>query len=129
MFEDLCRSLFAEAWSSPTAWKNGRLGDEQHGVDVCDRLPYGDWVTVQYKGKNNYAGKAVMPAEPRKEVAMALTLSPKLTKWPLVTAGQKLADVEVLAREITERCIGVHLDADSQSYVGPAPAVSSEWPR
>jgi hypothetical protein len=62
-----------------------------------------------------------MPAELRKEVAKALTFSPKLAQWPFVNAGPKLADVEALAREITEVCIGAQLDADSKSYVGPAP--------
>ncbi|QTI80170.1 ATP-binding protein [Roseomonas marmotae] len=102
VFEDLSCALFAEVWGDPTARKNGRRGDEQHGVDVCGRLPNGDWVAVQCKGKDNYAEKEVMPAELRKEVAKALTFRPQLTQWILVTSGPKRADVEALAREITE---------------------------
>ena len=33
-FEDLIRALFAAVWASPLAQKNGRSGQEQHGVDV-----------------------------------------------------------------------------------------------
>lgn len=102
-FEDLCRSLFAEIWVCPTAQKNGRRGDAQHGVDVWGRLPNGDWAGVQCKGKDNYAEKEVTPKELLKEVEKALTFSPNLAQWILVTSGPKRSDVEALARDITEK--------------------------
>lgn len=33
-FESLCHDLWKEIWKDPNAQKNGRSGQEQHGVDV-----------------------------------------------------------------------------------------------
>ena len=100
-FEDLCHTLYAEIWKDPTAQKNGRRGEVQHGVDIWGRLPNGDWVAVQCKGKDNYADKAVTAAELRREVEKALGFDRKLARWTLATSGPKRGDVEALARKIT----------------------------
>ena len=101
-FEDFCLSLFRAVWKCPSAQKNGRRGDAQHGVDVsgcpsCDR-----WVAVQCKGKDALYGSEVTEAELRKEVAKALTFKPALSSWTFATSGPKSAAVEAEARRITE---------------------------
>ena len=101
-FEDLCLSLFGAVWKYPSAQKNGRRGDAQHGVDVWGRRPDGEWTAVQCKGKDAGYGHRVTKTELRTEVRKALTFEPALSSWTLATSGPKSAAVEAEARRITE---------------------------
>ncbi len=101
-FEDLCLSLFRAVWRYPSAQKNGRRGEAQHGVDVWGRLPDGQWAAVQCKGKDAGYERRVTKAELRAEVKKALMFEPPLSSWTLATSGPKSAAVEAEARRITE---------------------------
>ncbi len=54
-FESLCKKLWGEIWNCPEIQKNGRLGQEQSGVDVYG-IPFGEdeYYGIQCKGKNEY---------------------------------------------------------------------------
>ena len=51
-FENLCRDLWREIWKDPNTQKNGRSGQEQHGVDIYGQPDEGElWAGVQCKVK------------------------------------------------------------------------------
>ena len=58
-FEELCLRLWRDMWSDPNAQKNGRVGQNQHGVDVYGISAFdGKLHGVQCKGKNaNYGAQ------------------------------------------------------------------------
>lgn len=99
-FEDLCLSVFREAWADSTAQENGRLGQPQHGTDIWGTVQ-GRFVGVQCKGKDVGLGSSVNEDELRKEVEKAKAFTPALTKWTLATTAPKDASVEEVARQIT----------------------------
>lgn len=106
-FESLCCDLWREIWKDPNAQMNGRSGQEQHGVDVWGRPNEGnDWAGIQCKGRDNYRKKKVTVQELIAEVEKAKEFTPKLSEWILATTGQKDANVEQKAREITTDHIG-----------------------
>jgi hypothetical protein len=102
-FEDLCHALFKRVWKDSHAQKNGRRGQEQHGVDVFGS-PNGDrqsYLGVQCKGKDrNYGSKAEW-AEVLAEVAKAEKFSPKLDRWIFSTTAPVDATLQKAARELS----------------------------
>jgi tetratricopeptide (TPR) repeat protein len=101
-FEDLSLDLFREIWGDPTAQKNGRRGQAQHGTDIwgTPRSPGHTFHGVQCKGKEAILGAEVTEAELRREVDKAKNFQPKLEHWILATTASKDAKIEALAREI-----------------------------
>ena len=77
-FEDLCLSLFRNIWGDPTAQKNGRSGQTQHGTDVWGGADYdrGALHGVQCKGKDIGLGAAVTENGSRSEVEKAKQFTP-----------------------------------------------------
>ena len=51
-FETLCKKLWGEIWQCPEIQKNGRLGQNQNGVDIYGK-PKGEdeYYGIQCKGK------------------------------------------------------------------------------
>jgi len=97
-FESLCCELWRRIWKDPNTQKNGRSGQEQHGVDVYGRPNEGSpWAGVQCNGKDNYADKKVTENELRTEVENAKSFRPALSQFILATTGPKDATVEQLA--------------------------------
>jgi hypothetical protein len=103
-FEDLCLSIFRNVWGNPTAQKNGRSGQQQHGTDVWGAARYdgGAIHGVQCKGKDVGLGASVTESELRAEVEKAKQFTPALSHWILATTAPKDAAMEQTAREITE---------------------------
>lgn len=102
-FESLCCDLWKEIWSDPNAKKNGRLGQEQCGVDIYGRPNQESrWAGVQCKGKDSYSHKNLTEREVKLEVEKAKDFQPPISSFILATTGPKDASIERLAREITE---------------------------
>jgi uncharacterized protein YjbI with pentapeptide repeats len=99
-FEDLCLSLFRRVWHHPTAQKNGRAGQTQHGTDIWGEED-GLVVGIQCKGKDVNLGAALTEAELREEVEKAKKFVPPLARWYLATTAAKDAAIEEAARRIT----------------------------
>jgi hypothetical protein len=97
-FETLCKKLWGEIWNCPEIQKNGRLGQEQAGVDVFG-IPAGEaaYYGIQCKGKTEYNDKHLQftEAEIKKEIEKAKTFDPKLKKFYLATTA--LNDVKIQA--------------------------------
>lgn len=102
-FERLARDLFARIWKNEHATLNGRGGQEQNGVDVSGiNLITSKWEGVQCKGKDGRFGHAVTVSELRKEVTKALTFTPQLSHYFLISTGPADAAVEREARKISD---------------------------
>ena len=103
-FESLCCNLWTNIWGDKNAQKNGRSGQNQHGVDISgnDVHEGGSVCGVQCKGKDSYSNKVLSIDELESEVEKAKTYSPKLGFFIVATSGPKDQAVETRAREITE---------------------------
>ena len=101
-FEDLCLDLYRSLWGDPTAQKNGRGGQPQHGTDIWGVPETSEgYHGVQCKGKDARFGSALSLTELRDEVEKAKAFKPALLHWTLVTTAAKDGPVEELARVIS----------------------------
>ncbi|KAA6337545.1 hypothetical protein EZS27_014378 [termite gut metagenome] len=78
-FEKLCKKLWGEIWNCSNSIKrNGRNGQNQHGVDVYgkpndENYFYG----IQCKGKDDYTQNMLTRDEIDTEIKKAKTFKPK----------------------------------------------------
>lgn len=98
-FESLCKKLWGEIWQCDEIKKNGRSGQEQHGVDVYgipknETEHYG----IQCKGKDDYANSKLTESEIDKEIEKAKSFQPQLKKFYLATSANKDAKIETYVR-------------------------------
>ncbi|MBI4633825.1 MAG: hypothetical protein HY742_08030 [Deltaproteobacteria bacterium] len=104
-FERCCRTLFECILKDPQTQLHGRTGQSQHGVDVYGRRggDGGPWVGIQCKGKEGKTyGKKVTEKELRGEVKKAFDFKPSLSEFILVTTAPSDANIQLIARHITE---------------------------
>lgn len=87
-FETLCKRLWGEIWSCPEIQKNGRLGQEQSGVDIFG-IPFGEdgYYGIQCKGKSEYFNNQFTQNEILDEIEKAKGFEPKLKKLYLATTA------------------------------------------
>lgn len=102
-FEDLICALFAEAWKDPTAQKNGRNGQPQHGVDVYGSPEWkpGVYFGVQCKGKNRGFSAKATKTEFDRELAKAEKFAPTLGKWYFATTAEVDVNLQEHARTVS----------------------------
>jgi hypothetical protein len=119
-FESLCKKLWGEIWSCPEIQKNGRLGQDQSGVDIFG-IPFNEdsYFGIQCKGKseyndNEYSHPQFTEKEIEMEIEKAKTFTPALKKFYFATTA--LADSKtqsyVRQKNIENKKIGlfeVHL--------------------
>lgn len=107
-FEDLTRSLFASVWKAPLTQKNGRSGQQQHGVDVYGTLSatHSKNFGVQCKGKNGGYGAKATIVEFDSELAKAERFKPALGHWTFATTAPNDARLQEHARIVSERRVG-----------------------
>lgn len=99
-FESLCKKLWGEAWSIPNKIKkNGRLGQEQAGVDVYG-IPKGEtkYWGIQAKGKDDYSGAKLSENEIIKEIEKAKKFQPALGVYIIASTTNKDAKIEEFVR-------------------------------
>ncbi len=102
-FEKLCADLWARIWNDPNTQMHGRSGQVQHGVDVYGcKDGKGDWCGVQCKGKDGRYGQAVTERELKQEVKKAILFEPPISEFVLATTAQADANIQKVARDITE---------------------------
>lgn len=104
-FESLCKILWGEIWNCPEIQKNGRLGQEQSGVDVFG-IPSNDdsYYGIQCKGKseyndNQYEHPQFTEQEIEKEIEKAKTFLPPLKKFYLATTALNDAKIQAFVRQ------------------------------
>jgi hypothetical protein len=99
-FESLCKKLWGEIWEIPNKIKkNGRLGQEQAGVDVYG-VPKGEqnYWGIQAKGKDEYAHAKLTENEILNEIKKAKTFKPKLSVYIIATTSNKDSKIEEFVR-------------------------------
>lgn len=100
-FERLCKKLWGEIWGcSDTIQRNGRNGQNQHGVDVygiprTETAYYG----IQCKGKDEYTHSQLTEEEVDREIAKARTFEPALKRFIFATTANKDAEIESYIRK------------------------------
>lgn len=99
-FESLCKKLWGEIWNCPDIRKNGRSGNNQHGVDVYG-IPLGEtqYYGIQCKGKDEYTDKQFSEGEITSEIEKAKTFLPPLKKYYLATTVVKNEAIEQFVRQ------------------------------
>jgi len=99
-FESLCKKLWGEIWNCPEIKKNGRQGQNQHGVDIYGIPDFdSEYYGIQCKGKDEYTHKQLTKEEIDKELKKALDFKPKLKKLYFATTANKDAVIEEYIRE------------------------------
>ena len=99
-FETLCKKLWGEIWAIPNKIKkNGRLGQNQAGVDVYGK-PKGEnnYWGIQCKGKDDYTKAQLTKTEIDKEIDKAKLFKPDLEVYILATTANKDATIEEYVR-------------------------------
>jgi hypothetical protein len=99
-FESLCKKLWGEIWGiSNKIKKNGRLGQNQAGVDVYGK-PKGkaNYWGIQCKGKDDYSSAQLTKTEIDKEIEKAKLFKPQLEVYIIATTANKDAIIEEYVR-------------------------------
>ena len=98
-FESLCKKLWGEIWNCPEIQKNGRLGQEQYGVDVFG-IPFGEdgFYGIQCKGKNEYNNNQFSKKEIDDEITKAKTFEPELKKLYFATTALNDSKIQAYVR-------------------------------
>jgi hypothetical protein len=102
-FESLCKILWGEIWHCPEIQKNGRLGQEQSGVDIFG-IPLGEdaYYGIQCKGKSEYkenTSPQITEQEIEKEIEKAKLFSPPLKKFYIATTALSDAKIQAFVRK------------------------------
>ncbi|MBX2962121.1 MAG: hypothetical protein KF687_06380 [Cyclobacteriaceae bacterium] len=99
-FESLCKKLWGEIWGIPnTIKKNGRLGQQQAGVDVFG-IPKGQnqYWGIQAKGKDDYSDAKLTETEISEEIEKAKKFQPKLKTYIIASTSNKDSKIEQFVR-------------------------------
>lgn len=99
-FEKLCTKLWGEIWKCQDSIKrNGRIGQEQHGVDIYG-IPLGSkgYYGIQCKGKNDYANSTLTIKEIDSEIEKAKYFKPQLKQLIFATTASKDVRIEEYVR-------------------------------
>lgn len=118
-FELLCKKLWGEIWDcSDSIKRNGRQGQNQHGVDVY-AMPKGEtaYYGIQCKGKDDYSDAQLTREEINVEIEKAKSFEPKLKKLIFATTANKDAKIEeyIRIKNIDNRAKGL-FDVDIVSW-------------
>lgn len=100
-FEKLCKLLWGEIWGcEDTIKRNGRQGQNQHGVDVYAFVEkYGGYCGIQCKGKDDYTDSILTEKEIDQEIEKAKSFQPKLKLLVFATTANKDAKIEGYIRK------------------------------
>jgi tetratricopeptide (TPR) repeat protein len=102
-FEKLCCDLWSCIWDYPNTCRNSRQGQSQHGVDVYGCPQKGNsWAGVQCKCKDSSTDKTLTKEEVEEEVEKAKGFQPKLSEYIIATTGPRDANIQEVARKISE---------------------------
>lgn len=101
-FESLCKKLWGEIWNCPEIQKNGRLGQDQSGVDIFG-IPFGEdgYYGIQSKGKSEYNDNHTQftEAELLTEIEKAKGFQPPLKKLYFATTALNDSATQTFVRK------------------------------
>jgi hypothetical protein len=98
-FENLCKELWGEIWNCPEIQKNGRIGQEQFGVDIFG-CPFNEdsYFGIQCKGKNEYTHNQFTKDEIVNEIEKAKLFQPPLKKLYFATTALNDSKIQEFVR-------------------------------
>ena len=100
-FEDLCLALWKRLLNQPATQPNGRRGQRQHGVDLFGRRDQSAaWVAIQCKVRS---GGVLSEKDVLADVESAKQFNPRLSEMVFATTARRDADLQELARTLTEK--------------------------
>ncbi len=101
-FEEHTCILFQCILNDPNTVVNGRTGQAQQGVDIYGRRDQAGhhWVGIQCKQKSD--GQKLTEPELKREVSKAKTFTPTLSELIIVTTAPDDANIQRIARDITQ---------------------------
>ena len=101
-FETLCKKLWGEIWNCAEIQKNGRLGQEQSGVDIFG-IPHleDEYFGIQCKGKSEYNDNHPQFSEKEinQEIEKAKSFTPKLKKLYFATTALNDSKIQAYIRQ------------------------------
>lgn len=101
-FETLCKKLWGEIWNCAEIQKNGRLGQEQSGVDIFG-IPNleEEYFGIQCKGKSEYNDRHPQFTEKEidDEIEKAKSFTPKLKKLYFATTALNDSKIQAYIRQ------------------------------
>jgi hypothetical protein len=104
-FESLCKKLWGEIWNCAEIQKNGRLGQDQSGVDIFG-IPTNEdsYYGIQCKGKseyndNQYAHPQFSEKEINEEIEKAKKFTPALKKFYFATTALNDNKIQAYVRQ------------------------------
>ena len=102
-FEELCLRLWRDMWGDPHAQKNGRVGQNQHGIDVFGKSAYdGQLHGVQCKGKNANYGAQLTDKEIYEEADNAEGFDNTLSSLTMATTAPRDEKLQAVCRDLNE---------------------------
>lgn len=102
-FEKKCVFLFREILNDPNVKRVGRRGQSQQGVDVIGHRNRDAKRLVGVQCKVKEEGKELTDTEVRQEVKKALTYSPKLVEYIIVTTAKDDIKLQQLAQQLARQ--------------------------
>lgn len=132
-FESICHRLWSEIWNDPNAQKNGRLGQEQCGVDVFGTPIYSKKFSgIQCKDKDGQLGSILKSSELIAECGKAKSFLPKISSFTLATTSPRDASLQQMARQLTDEntypfSVQVWAWDEIQSEIAYRPAILNHY--
>lgn len=98
-FELLCANLWKSEYSCYDINLHGRLGQNQHGVDVYGYINNGsELFGIQCKGKDEYNHSQITKNEIDREITKALTFEPNLSLFIFATTSPRDEEIQKYIR-------------------------------
>jgi hypothetical protein len=84
-FEDICADLFSREWGDRNAFRHGRQGQRQNGVDIYGRPRNGGAAAVQCKGRRQWPPRPMTTDDIYDAVAEVRKFEHPLTEFTIAT--------------------------------------------
>jgi tetratricopeptide (TPR) repeat protein len=116
VFESNCVPLFAGILGDPNVKLLGTRGKKQYGLDLIGRRDRNPAQPVGIQCKLITRGAKLQPSVVRSEVAQALTITPPLTEFYIVTTATDEPALDLLAIELSQQQANAGREIDIQVW-------------
>jgi hypothetical protein len=100
-FEDICADLFGREWGDRNAFRYGRQGQRQDGIDIYGKPSNGGAAAVQCKGRRKWPPRPMTTDDIDEAVAEAKKFRHPITEFTIATTADDDRDIQDHALEIT----------------------------
>lgn len=100
-FEDICADVFGREWADRNAFRYGRQGQRQDGIDIYGKPSNGGAAAVQCKGRRHWPPRPMTTGDIDDAVAEAKKFKHPLTELTIATTADDDRSLQDHALEIT----------------------------